>query len=256
MSPEVFSPPLFAAYCSADMETAAGRLAHYKPLIGPLSLNVRMSDQGLDLILGAEPGVGLPTEYAAAELVFLVNLARQATRSAILPLEVEMASPPAAPGYAEFFGQAPRRGDANRIRLSREDARRPFKSANPALFAVFDPDLRARLDELARDARTVDRMRSVLMEALPGGQPEMAAVARRLGMSTRTLQRRLGAEGTGFQEELRALRERLARDYLSKTLHTSAEISFLLGYEDPNSFIRAFHGWTGTTPEALRAGAR
>ena len=80
MSPEVFSPPLFAAYCSADMETAAGRLAHYKPLIGPLSLYVRMSDQGLDLALGAEPGVDLPSEYAAAELVFLVNLARQATR--------------------------------------------------------------------------------------------------------------------------------------------------------------------------------
>ena len=256
ISPQVFSPPLFAAYCSADMETAARRLSQYKPLIGPLSLEVRLSDRGLDLALGVEPGVDLPSEYAAAELVFLVSLARQATRSAVRPLEVEMTAPPAASGYAGFFGRVPVRGDANRIRLSREDARRPFMSANPALFGVFDPDLRARLDELARDARMVDRMRSVLMEALPGGQPEMATVARRLGLSTRTLQRRLGAEGTSFQEELRTLRERLARDYLSKTRHTSAEISFLLGYEDPNSFIRAFHGWTGTTPEALRSDFR
>jgi len=41
-----------------------------------------------------------------------------------------------------------------------------------------------------------------------------------------------------------------------KTEFSSAEISFLLGYEDPNSFIRAFHGWTGATPERLRAESR
>ena len=71
----------------------------------------------------------------------------------------------------------------------------------------------------------------------------------------RFLERKLGAEETSFQDELQALRERLARDYLMKTRHTSAEISFLLGYEDPNSFTRAFHSWTGTTPEAHRSAA-
>ena len=77
-------------------------------------------------------------------------------------------------------------------------------------------------------------------------------LARRLGMSARSLQRKLGSEGTSFQAELQGLRTRLAKNYLTATNHSSAEISFLLGYDDPNSFIRAFHDWTGTTPEAMR----
>ena len=59
----------------------------------------------------------------------------------------------------------------------------------------------------------------------------------------------------GFSSELKELRERLARSYLTNTAHSSAEIAFMLGYEDPNSFFRAFHDWTGTTPEAVRQAA-
>lgn len=252
ISPEVFSPPLFAAYCSADLLTAAQRLSLYKPLIGPLRLTVEVAEGTVALSFAPEPGVHLADEYAAGEMVFLVSLARRATGAHVVPMSVEMIVPPAASEYATFFECPVVEADANRVVFSIEDATRPFRSANPALFNVFDPDLRARLDELAQGATVAERVRATLMEALPGGQPDVHTVAKRLGMSTRTLQRRLGAEGVAFQELLRALRERLARDYLSRTAHTSAEISFLLGYEDPNSFIRAFHGWTGTTPEAIR----
>lgn len=255
MSPEVFSPPLFAAYCCENLAAATRRLSQYKPLIGPLKLESHSMAGGLELTFDAEPGVDLPDEYVAAELVFLVNLARRATRHAVRPVAVEMVRPPRHKGYFEFFGHPVYPGPFNRVVFAPEDARRPFLSANPALFRVFDPELQARLDELDRNASVADRVRSALMEALPGGQPDVGTVARRLGMSSRTLQRRLGAEGTGFQDVLRELRERLARDYLRKTAHTSAEISFLLGYEDPNSFTRAFHLWTGTTPEAHRAEA-
>lgn len=255
MSPEVFSPPLFAAYCCENLAAATRRLSQYKPLIGPLKLESHSMPGGLELTFDAEPGVDLPDEYVAAELVFLVNLARRATRHAVRPVAVEMVRPPRHKGYFEFFGHPVYPGPFNRVVFAPEDARRPFLSANPALFRVFDPELQARLDELDRNASVADRVRSALMEALPGGQPDVGTVARRLGMSSRTLQRRLGAEGTGFQDVLRELRERLARDYLRKTAHTSAEISFLLGYEDPNSFTRAFHLWTGTTPEAHRAEA-
>ena len=81
----------------------------------------------------------------------------------------------------------------------------------------------------------------------------MTDVARRLAVSTRTLQRRLSEEGTSFQQELNGLRADLARHYLTNSRYSSAEISFLLGYSDPNSFIRAFHAWTGQTPESARS---
>jgi len=47
-------------------------------------------------------------------------------------------------------------------------------------------------------------------------------------------------------------REELARHYLRRKSLSCTEISYLLGYEDPNSFFRAFHGWTGQTPEGAR----
>ena len=81
----------------------------------------------------------------------------------------------------------------------------------------------------------------------------MSAVARELAMSTRTLQRRLKDEGTTFQDILGDTRESLARHYLSASDMPTSEISFLLGYDDPRSFYRAFNTWTGTTPQALRA---
>ena len=81
----------------------------------------------------------------------------------------------------------------------------------------------------------------------------MAAIASQLGVSTRTLQRRLQDEGQSFQGLLNQTREKLASHYLTHSSLSGAEISFLLGFEDPNSFFRAFHQWTGATPEAARA---
>lgn len=250
--PDVFSPPLFAAFCSPDLIVATARLSQYKPLIGPLILESHDMVGGLELTYGPEPGVELPDEFIAAELVFLVHLARMATREDIHPIAVELRRPPESSAYAEFFGHRVRQGPFDRVVFSPEDARLPFVSANPALFAAFEPDLQLRLDELAVNASISERVRTSLMEALPSGQGDVKNVAKRLGMSSRSLQRKLGGEGTSFQTEIQGLRTRLATNYLTATNHTSAEISFLLGYDDPNSFIRAFHDWTGTTPEAMR----
>lgn len=71
-------------------------------------------------------------------------------------------------------------------------------------------------------------------------------------MSTRTLQRRLQLEDTAFQTVLRDTREALARHYLTSSTMSAAEIAYLLGYDDTRSFYRAFHAWTGQTPEQVR----
>jgi AraC-like DNA-binding protein len=77
----------------------------------------------------------------------------------------------------------------------------------------------------------------------------MEAVSKKLATSSRTLQRRLSAEGETFQTILNRTREALARHYLQRPELTAAEIAFLLGYDDPSSFS----AWTGTTPEKARA---
>ena len=256
LAPKDFNPPMFAALCSPNLTCAVERLSLYKPLIGPICLEVHDTLGGLEITYEAETGVTLPDEFICTELACLVDLARTATGAGVRPIAVEMVHPPPDESYKAFFGRPVRKGPFNRVVFAREDAKAPFQSPLPAIFAPFERDLRVRLDELDRAATMKERVRAVLMEGLPSGQGDTAAVAGRLGISTRGLQRKLAAEGTSFQAEVRILRTRLAEKYLRDTGFGSSEIAFLLGFGDPNSFIRAFHTWSGTTPEAFRSAAR
>ena len=145
--------------------------------------------------------------------------------------------------YREYFGVMVDQSPDQSATFSAEDAARPFLTANEGMWEFFEPELRRRLSELEAGASMADRVAGALLELLPAGE---------LGVSTRTLQRRLKTEGTTFQASLGYTRESLARHYLSSTSMSAAEISFLLGYDDPNSFYRAFHAWTGQTPERVR----
>ncbi len=81
-------------------------------------------------------------------------------------------------------------------------------------------------------------------------------MARELGLSPRTLQRRLTEAGTSYQRVLDQVRQQAARRLLEATDLDASEIAFFLGFEELNSFTRAFHGWEGTTPGRWRADAR
>src|SRR5689334_11020875 len=74
-----------------------------------------------------------------------------------------------------------------------------------------------------------------------------------VGLSDRTLQRRIDDDGTTFRKLLLEARQELAREYLNRADIDVAEVACLLGYEDSNSFYRAFRTWEGTTPSQLRA---
>jgi AraC-like DNA-binding protein len=190
----------------------------------------------------------------ATELVFFVQLSRIATRIRIRPLEVIAPHPPQPKDeYAEYFGVAVQQGPSPELSFKAEDAALPFLTANEKMWEFFEPDLQKRLSELDESASTADRVRAALLELLPSGEASMESVSRKLGTSSRTLQRRLKQEGRSFQALLNETREDLARHYLKTSKLSGAEISFLLGFEDPNSFFRAFHAWTGVTPEQARS---
>ena len=87
-----------------------------------------------------------------------------------------------------------------------------------------------------------------MIDELPEREPGMAAVAGKLHMSPRSLQRRLHSEGTSFAELLSELRRDLALRYLRDQRIAIAEVGFLLGFLDVSAFHRAFKRWTGSTP--------
>jgi AraC-like DNA-binding protein len=254
---ESFSPPIFAALCSSNLLQASQRLAKYKELIAPMKLEVSLGEGGeLSLTPHWLKAMGkVPFSVVVAELAFFVKLARLATRAPISALRVMMPHLPdaaEAPAYTKFFGVRISRGDNPRVSFSGADATRPFLTANEAMWNVFEPDLRRRLSELEDTATMGERVAALLLELLPSGEASIEAVASRLAMSKRTLQRRLDEENETFRTLVNGTRERLARHYLTQTNLSGGEIAFLLGFDDPNSFFRAVHDWTGKTPDMIR----
>ncbi len=251
---ESFSPPLFAALCSPNLLVAAQRIAQYKTLIGPMRLDVAEARDTMAVELTwLDTPLMPPTSLVLMELLFCVSLARMGTREPIRPLGVTttVLPSPLAP-YEAFFGARIQRGVGHRIMFTMADATRPFLTSNEPLWSAFEPGLRQRLADLEASATTAQRVRAALLEGLPSGLATIEAVTQKLAVSRRTLQRRIEAEGTSFQMILRETREALARHYLQRTALPASEISFLLGFDEPNSFYRAFRGWTGTTPESVR----
>ncbi len=253
---EVFDPPLFAALCSTNMMQAVQRLARYKQLLAPMVLETAVDRSG---ILTISPrwlsATDIPVSLQIAELAFLLRLARLATRESVSALAVRLPQLPEgipAGYFSRFFGTIISRGEKPSISFSATDALRPFLTVNESMWQVFEPELRRRLSELDVTASTSERVRAVLLELLPGSEASIEKSAERLGMSKRTLQRRLEDEGVSFRILVNTCRENLARHYLSNTRLPVYEIAFLLGFEDPNSFYRAFMAWTGQTPEKAR----
>jgi AraC-like DNA-binding protein len=254
ISPEIFHPAIFAALCSPNLTTALHRLGEYKRLIAPMSLVIEESATELFVEMKwDDPHLDVPASLSATELIFKVQIARIATRERIQPLRVESPVPfEPIEAYEEYFGVAPQPGSRHGVLFSAQDAQRPFLTASESMWNTFEPELRRRLTRLDASAPLGERVRTMLLEGLPAGEVSIDITARRLGMSPRTLQRNLKLEGTSYKEIVRRTREQLARHYVSNTTLAYPEISFLIGFEEPSSFFRAFREWTGATPESLR----
>lgn len=251
---ESFSPPLFAALCSPNFVVAGQRISQYKKLVAPFRFDVVDTDHAVAVELSwlnAPPPP--PASLVMMELLFCVTLVRLGTREPVCPVEVTTTVlPEALAPYEEFFGARLHRGQTHRVAFATADATLPFLTSNEPLWAAFEPELRRRLADLDAPATTAERVRAALLEALPSGLASMDAIARKLMLSKRTLQRRIEAEATTFQQILDTTRADLARHYLENTALSVAEIAFLLGFSEPNSFYRAFRVWTGTTPDNVR----
>ena len=248
-----FEPAVFAALCSINLNQAAKRFSRYKKLIGPLKLSINKNAQQTALTfssLGPEP---LPLSMGLVELIFFVHFTRHATRSLLHPLQViapELPAPLSA--FEDFFGVRITKGPDFTVVFSAADAEKTFLTANAEMWKYFDDILSKRLAEIDFEASVGERVYAALCEILPAGQSSIQEVATMLGMSTRTLQRHLSQEQTTYNQVLNETREQLARHYLRHSKMTGAEISFLLGYDEPNSFFRAFRKWTGRPPHELR----
>lgn len=128
----------------------------------------------------------------------------------------------------------------------------PFVTCNEDVLAVMVPGLEAGLAERGTTSSLADDVTMVLVRCMHGEKPTVEKIADLMHLSPRTLQRRLEAVGTTYQELLDDVRHQSARRLLSSTDLDAGEVAFLLGFEELNSFTRAFHTWEGTTPTRWR----
>ena len=92
-----------------------------------------------------------------------------------------------------------------------------------------------------------------VQKLLPHGSAERRTVAKALGMSTRTLSRRLAEEDTTFEDVVDRLRQSLALQYIKERELSLSQIAWLIGYEGSTSLNHAFRRWTGRSPSAMRS---
>lgn len=254
LSVEAFDPPIFASLCSRHFNLAIQRLALFKRLVGPLSFDVELTAKETTITVIAygttEP---IPQSLGLAELVFLVQLARIGTRKHIIPRSVTTAYYPANhAAYHAYFGVALSHGPMTQLSISVIDAEQPFLTENTPMWDFFEAGLLQKLADLDQAAPMSTRVQSVLQEMLPAGQSSIEEAADRLAISKRTLQRQLAAEALSYQVVLNNTRKALAEVYLRRSTISLNEIAYLVGFQDSNSFIRAFRGWTGQTPGDYR----
>nr|WP_321273763.1 AraC family transcriptional regulator ligand-binding domain-containing protein [uncultured Vibrio sp.] len=254
MSFESFDAPIFAAICSANLNAAVKRLQEYKPIIGPMLLTIEQTEQHTRVDIGCYGYDGeLPSMLSLTELVFFTQLTRLATRSNVQPVEVILPKlPNNLNAYQAYFGCSIRQGSKTSIAFRAEDARMPFLTDNQMMLSVFDGDLKQRLEAVSHRGTTSDAVYKILLDLLPQGESSIESVASHMAISKRTLQRKLTSEGVSYQAVLKQVRLQLAEHYLNETELPLIEVSFLLGYQEPNSFIRAYSSWTGVSPGQVR----
>ncbi len=253
---ERYDPISIAALSARSLRDAVERLARYKQLVCPEELRVverggecRMQFRWL-LAQEAEPPVLVDLCFA-----LVLEIARRGTGEPIVPARIELRGTPGSRRmYEAHFGcETAFDSRQNTMVFARADLDRPFRTYNPELFKAVAPQLEAELKQSLAARAIGERVKGILKPLLAGRRPGIGDVAKELGMSARTLQRRLGEDGATFQQVMQEARRELARHYL---LHSSLELNetaYLLGYEDAHSFFRAFHGWEGSPPGAWRA---
>ncbi len=252
---ERFHPIGLAALSSENFGSAIDQMARYKQLTCPEEILQEKNDEEWSIqfrwLLAdeVEPPVLIECCFA-----WVLSTARVGTGTRISPVRVEFVQPRAHVKTIErHFGcpvvcGTPR----NAIIFRATDANRPFVTRNAELLGILAPQFDEELKEENGDENFIERVRIAIQQRLTGRRPTIEDIADALHISSRTLQRRLQDDGSSFQRVLEEARHQLARHYLNNSVLELNEAAYLLGYEDGNSFVRAFRTWEGVPPARWR----
>jgi len=252
---ERFTPVGLAALSCENFGAAVDRIARYKQLTCPEQIRQEKDEQEWSVqfhwLLADESEPAVLSECCFA---WILAVGRHGTGTRLSPVRVEFTQPRAHVKTIERHLGCPVVSGTARdaIVFRAADAQRSFVTRNAELLAMLAPQFEEELTQAKGGESFAERVRAAIQQQLTGRRPSMEDVADALHISTRTLQRRLQDEGASFQKVLEDARRQLARHYLNNPVLELNEAAYLLGYEDGNSFVRAFRTWEGIPPAQWR----
>jgi AraC-like DNA-binding protein len=236
------------------------RIAAYFGLVDPRAkIEIGVHD-GLCSIGLAAAAPGMKVPLPALEYTFAALYLR--TRAGLgidyRPARIDFAAarPSATTEHERVFG-CPLRFDAEHslLLIHREDWDRAPTRSDASLFEVLDQHAALLLAALPPTSPLLAELRQAISTELRDGEASLARVGKRLGMSGRTLQRRLDEQQLDFRAVVDEVAGELAKAYLHDRALGLGEVAFLLGFADQSAFTRAFKRWTGVTPGRWRTQA-
>ncbi len=127
----------------------------------------------------------------------------------------------------------------------------PSKKSNPTLGAILEQHAQVMLDELpSSEISLLDKVKREIKHAINSGDVTQEQVAKSLGLSSRTLHRKLDDTGVQFSVLLQDIRFQIAKQYLDEGMLSISAIAHRMGYSEQSAFTRAFKKWSGVTPIA------
>ena len=252
---ERFHPMGMASLSTQNLVAAAEHMARFKKLTAPEEMLIQLDEEEFSigfrwlLAVDAEPQLLMDHCFS-----WMLSIARHGTGMQLNPLRVEYVQPRANLRAIERNLGCKAVGGASRnaIIFRSSDATAPFVTRNAELLDLLAPQFEEQLRQYKAEDSFIELVRRAIQDRLTGRRPSMDAISQVLHMSPRTLQRRLQESGSSFQRVLDEARHQMARYYLSNSVLELNETAYLLGFEDPNSFGRAFRTWEGIPPSDWR----
>jgi AraC-like DNA-binding protein len=245
-----------AAVCSRSYRDALQRIALCKQLTCPEEIRVQSKgDETTVEFVFLQAEESEPDVLVDVCLSWVLFIGQRGTNNQIKPLRLELIRPPKYRELLEkHFGCRVRfKAERNTVVLRTSDINRPFTTYNEELLNILGAQLDSEIEARRASLNVEERVKQALKRSLVGRRPNLQDVAQQLHLSARTLQRRLADAGVSFKKIVEDTRRELARRYLQQSTIELSETAFLLGYEDANSFFRAFHDWEGTSPGEWRS---